>query len=137
MNYIGQLHVNTVKILSMLYTNDCHLNNVVSLANIPSINLGRRAGHSTALMLFITSQPEKTFAICNHSRALYNQLYGRLDNCVYLDSNTCSNIRGRRVSYIVIEDMSAANSVRVHNAERCIDNIRPALQKNTLIVKLG
>ena len=134
---IDQLHVNTANILSMLYSNDCCINDCNSFADVPSINLGRRTGHSTALLLFILSHPEKTFAICNHSRALFNQLYRRLSNCVYLDATSYSNIRGRNISYVVIEDLACSNSNRVNNVERCIDNIRPSLQKNTLIVKLG
>lgn len=77
---------------------------------IPRINLGRQNGHTTALELVISRNPEKQFIVTGMTLRSYIDRFGCLKNSTFVNthySDTCSNkMRGRRFDIMLIDNGS-------------------------------
>lgn len=131
------LHHSTAIILTSLYNNKFTAESLLKdmrFSNIPTVNLGRGCGHTTAIQLFIQDKPDVTFAIYANTKKLFHDCYGQFKNCIYVGNR--ESYAGKRIDYVILENTSHMNTQKIRDIQNMLTDIMPRLSKNTPIIKI-
>ena len=110
------IHNNEVKL------KDIRLSPGQVLDSIPGINMGRQAGHSTALKEFADDNPDIHFAVIGMTSFEFQTTYRNIKNIhrVNINAGDYNNIRGRKIEYIIIENSHIFAVNQNHQSEKLL-----------------